>query len=403
MTTTTILRVRHPHEDANPWINKNSFASLAEEHADKYAVRDLPADAPLEDVHSPAAMCVRVAFNKLHLVRWALSQPAVCAGLAAGIPLVIDDSEEASLSHPAHWESLKQVIHSAGVERGRFIWLQQNELGPQQCAGVFKDNQPVRVTSLVFHYWLHRVRLGQTAPPTRPDRSQIKTRFLCLNHKLREHRAVVLGWLSREGLLDRGLVSMMKRLPGTPSSPWPSFEDFERVAAHDFPGFENEISASRELCSERRMLGGKGDRAREIPWGLHAQTGFSLLNESEMEDPNTRRFTEKTLKAVAAWHPIVLAGNVGTLQLLRDYGFKTFSPWIDESYDLIEPPPERMRAVLAEAKRLISMPDTEFSCLLDELDPVLEHNHRHFMDGLPAVMEQQHAAFHQAVAQVMAG
>lgn len=401
MTPTTILRVRHPHEEANPWINKNAFASLAEDQADKYAVRDLPANAPLEGTHLPTAMCVRVAFNKLHLVRWALSQPAVRAGLAAGIPLVIDDSEEASLSHPAHWGSLKQVIQSSGVEQGRFIWLQQNEPGPQQCASVFSESQNVRVTSLVFHYWLHRVRLGQTTRPTRPDRSGIKARFLCLNHKLREHRAVVLGWLVREGFLDRGLVSIMKRLPGTPSSPWPSFEDFERAASQDFPGFESEIAASRELCSERRMLGGKGDRAREIPWGLHAQTGFSLLNESEMEDSNTRRFTEKTLKALAAWHPIVLAGNVGTLQLLRNYGFQTFSPWIDESYDLIEHPPERMRAVLAEAKRLISMPDAEFNGLLDELDPVLEHNYRHFMDGLPAVMERQHAAFRQAVAGAM--
>ena len=33
-------------------------------------------------------------------------------------------------------------------------------------------------------------------------------------------------------------------------------------------------------------------------------------------------------------HPFIVYGNVGTLKELKRMGFRTFSPFIDESYDL---------------------------------------------------------------------
>ena len=43
--------------------------------------------------------------------------------------------------------------------------------------------------------------------------------------------------------------------------------------------------------------------------------------------------TEKTVKPIRAGIPFVVVGSVNFLRTLRKLGFKTFAPWIDESYD----------------------------------------------------------------------
>ena len=171
----------------------------------------------------------------------------------------------------------------------------------------------------------------------------------------------------------------------------------------DFPGFAAEIAANRTLMPQATVLGEGTVQARLVRWDIHARAGFSLVSETEMRSGETLRFTEKTIKALAAWHPVVVAGNAGVLGLLRQHGFRTFSPWIDESYDLIADRGARLRAVLAQAKRLIEMPEAAFDGLLAEMNPVLEHNHRHFMDGLPAIMDRQHAAVRRTVAELTGG
>jgi hypothetical protein len=46
--------------------------------------------------------------------------------------------------------------------------------------------------------------------------------------------------------------------------------------------------------------------------------------------------TEKALRPIACGQPFILAATPGSLQYLRSYGFKTFSGYIDETYDTIQ-------------------------------------------------------------------
>lgn len=391
-----LYRVRHPSEISKPWV-ANSLAELAQERSDLYEVRDFAAGSPPPPAGERAAIHVRKSVRFGDQVRWAVSDPAMRAWIEAGVPLVIDDSTEAGLSNPAQWQQLRQLLGAAGLKAGRMIYLQQNEHGPGNCATVFGDQSAIAASVIVFHYWLHRTRLQAGGLAERPDRSRRTSRFICLNRKMRAHRAIVIGRLLREGLFTRGLVSFTAVRPQMAGSEWSTFEGFARAALDKFPGFAAEIAAYRPLFDQQHILGDESARAKVILRDFHEQAGFSLINETEMSPGNKLRFTEKTLKPLATWHPFVVAGNPGTLRLLRGMGFQTFDPLIDERYDDVDDPDARLALVLEAARKLIVMEEGAFDRLLDALDPVLAHNVRHFHDGLPAIMEAQHAALGRAI------
>lgn len=393
----TLYRLRDERELTQKWMGNAAFSYLAGLRPGEYDVRDyapglLPTDCP-----PGSAIVVKMLGHLLDRVKWVFEQPGVRDWIAAGIPVVFDDSTEASFSGAGKWAQFRQTLRALNLPPGRFVWLQQNARGPETCADVFRDETRHHIRSVVLHYWMHRLRIDAVDVPPRPGVEQREKRFLCLNYKLRTHRAALLGWLLREGVFERGLVSFAWQMPGTTNFRWKTFEEFEAIAVADFPGFAEEIRANQTLMPHATVLGEGTVQARLVRWDIHARAGFSLVSETEMRSGDTLRFTEKTLKALAAWHPVVVAGNAGVLGLLREHGFMTFSPWIDESYDLIADREERLRAVLAQTKRLIEMPEPEFDRMLADMAPVLEHNHRHFMDGLLAIMDRQHAAVQRAI------
>ena len=69
--------------------------------------------------------------------------------------------------------------------------------------------------------------------------------------------------------------------------------------------------------------------------------------------------TEKTLRPIACGHPFMILSGSGTLEYLRSYGFETFSPFIDESYDTEPDCDKRMVMVLSEMDRINKLPQAD--------------------------------------------
>jgi len=85
----------------------------------------------------------------------------------------------------------------------------------------------------------------------------------------------------------------------------------------------------------------------------------------------TAWITEKTVKNLYIGKPFVVMGGAGTLAKLRSFGFQTFSPWIDETYDTINNNYERFQAITQEIDRLANL---DLNQMHKELLPILEHN-----------------------------
>ena len=68
-------------------------------------------------------------------------------------------------------------------------------------------------------------------------------------------------------------------------------------------------------------------------------------------DQKKVHLTEKILRPISCGKPFILVSEKGSLEYLRSYGFKTFGHLIDERYDYIDSPEERLKFVMNTMKK----------------------------------------------------
>jgi hypothetical protein len=91
--------------------------------------------------------------------------------------------------------------------------------------------------------------------------------------------------------------------------------------------------------------------------------------------------TEKTFKAIALEMPFVLAAPAGSLEYMREYGFRTFSDVFDESYDQETNDIQRIEKIVKLLKDIDSLSVRERQQIHRACLPAAEHNYHHFYHG----------------------
>ena len=91
--------------------------------------------------------------------------------------------------------------------------------------------------------------------------------------------------------------------------------------------------------------------------------------------------TEKTFKAIALEMPFVLVATAGSLEYLREYGFKTFDGIIDESYDTETDDVVRIEKVVKLLKDLDKLSVEQRQQIHQDCLPIVQHNFNHFYNG----------------------
>lgn len=84
--------------------------------------------------------------------------------------------------------------------------------------------------------------------------------------------------------------------------------------------------------------------------------------------------TEKTYKPIACRRAFMIFSTPWFLKEFRNLGYKTFHPYIDESYDDIRDDSERLHAIVNEVDRLCKLSDTEFANVMKECSKIAEYN-----------------------------
>ena len=76
-----------------------------------------------------------------------------------------------------------------------------------------------------------------------------------------------------------------------------------------------------------------------------------VVSETVFNHPHPN-FSEKTVSALLSNRPFVIIGAYGSLRTLKEKGFKTFNNFIDESYDNIKDPNQRMKQLFNTVKKI---------------------------------------------------
>jgi hypothetical protein len=104
---------------------------------------------------------------------------------------------------------------------------------------------------------------------------------------------------------------------------------------------------------------------------------YSTFKEKyDIEDFSPAFPTEKTWKVMACKKPFIVATTPFYLKGIKQLGFKSFSPFIDESYDEIVDNKERMNAVVNESIRISKLPTEEYNRLILDCKEICEYNYQ---------------------------
>jgi hypothetical protein len=98
-------------------------------------------------------------------------------------------------------------------------------------------------------------------------------------------------------------------------------------------------------------------------------------NTYDVEEFSPAFITEKTWKAIACKKPFLMASVPYSLKDLHKLGYKTFSPFIDESYDDVEDDNLRLKLMMNEVDRICNLNDEDYNKLKLECQPIVEYNY----------------------------
>lgn len=344
-------------------------------------------------------------YSEKNKVRYVLDrkQPVVLRGLANGKGhMMLDGSGEGIRFWSPPMEDLHEDLKSLSISPDRITFVSSSVEWKRQYTEwlASTDYEPINVCyhNYYFYRLAHEINdlfSGQSdrdhfIAESLADVTKVRgKKFTFMNFSPRAHRVIVMLDLDREGELKNGYVSLPSLDNKSIVFPEPS------SGARAFPTLLQEYEAGIEPLRQKLplLLDSKIDEKssaltnRLLPANIFGDSYFSITAETDYaaEPAYARRFTEKTLQCFLRMHPFVLIGDAGTLGLLKNLGFATFEPFIDETYDTITDPEERMRALLEEIRRLNRLSDDDWRDMRREMIPILHHN-AELLFKLPDIM-----------------
>ena len=111
---------------------------------------------------------------------------------------------------------------------------------------------------------------------------------------------------------------------------------------------------------------------------LIIENGFFDIEESKYTTRSVE-LGEKTWKAIVTSKPFLVYSDYGYLKDLKNLGFKTFSPLINESYDNEINPKIRAEMIIKEIKKINALSETDYKNLLENCKHITEHNYNLYL------------------------
>ena len=164
--------------------------------------------------------------------------------------------------------------------------------------------------------------------------------FLCMNRMPRKHRRIIVCHLLRRGYLERSLISFRDDKPKQIH-----FGDLELEVASQELQKRQPLTIDRDLPLDFESYYRDNDAAVNPgeAWPYRS-TCFSIITETQFRN-DVLFVSEKVWKPIRNRHPFLVVGTPGTLSYIRQLGFRTFTPLIDERYDSIIDDEQRMQAL----------------------------------------------------------
>jgi len=204
--------------------------------------------------------------------------------------------------------------------------------------------------------------------------------FVCPNRNSNKKHRFTLGcFFESENLWDKVYCSFLETLfiqweeAILPNLDYDFFENLKP----NINSFVNKlpIQMDTELISGEELR--SFESMRSFKKEIYLDSYINIVTESSFI--NDIFPTEKLLNPMTVLQPFIIVSMSGYLKYIKNLGFKTFEPFIDESYDYEKNDAKRLQMICLEIKRLSKLSLEEIHNWYISIIPILEYNRNHAM------------------------
>jgi hypothetical protein len=202
-----------------------------------------------------------------------------------------------------------------------------------------------------------------------------KKDFLLLNRHWKLHRLLLLSQLHKLGF-EKSLVSWDKQFSFQLNEPQFLMHDDNT----EFIKLITETSSLLDI-QDLTKIAGFGFENKDI----YLNTYLSIVTESIFFQEHTNfpsgYLSEKVWKPIGHCQPFILAGPSKSLEHIRErFGYKTFHPYIDESYDNEDDDLKRLQMIQIEIEKFANKTKEEKDEFLNNVKDICLYNQNLFLE-----------------------
>lgn len=242
-------------------------------------------------------------------------------------------------------------------------WLRQGEYNIQKCSKLI-GNQNVNILQSKEYY----------------------KKFLCLNRRWRPHRVTLVALLKDFNLIDKGFVSLGE---ADDNKNWSNIWDEIIELSKHHAIIKNSLDKNKQslinspslyvdttdLKTNRVVLEPKLIKYyKDSYFSVVTETNFYTGTAPHLNNQSGRFLSEKIFKPILCGHPFIVVSVPNFLEKLKEIGYKTFSPYINEFYDTVLDDNERLYCILLEIERLCNLNQDQLTYFLNGVKEITKHN-----------------------------
>jgi len=283
------------------------------------------------------------------------------------------------------------IVIKAGIPASQIILLTN-----MHDAGTYSRQLAQRLSQqaiLIFWYRLFESDLQNSVnyvykknlPKTLTIKDYPK-KYLSLNRRWRLHRPFLITLLHGRELLDKGHVSFGPcDTNDVWHTRWPELMHCFRNQPDiiDLLTQYSSVTNLPPMYLDTDQLYINRAEATADTNIFYENSYFSVISETTFFTKDwydsARFLSEKAFKPIAMRHPFLLVSVPRSLEIYKAMGYKTFSPIIDESYDLETNDGKRMLMIVKEIRRLCDLQENELFEFIQHAREICEHNFQTLM------------------------
>ena len=207
------------------------------------------------------------------------------------------------------------------------------------------------------------------------DNFNIEKHFLCFNNLTKLHRLCIFYELINNiKLKNKSVLSLNKNT--TDKSFFEIVSSINNIKMIEYyKTYDSTIEYSYDTKNWIKDVQ-TGD---SINIDAHLKTFVNIVTET-LTQKDVVFITEKTYKPIYTCQPFIIVGNPYSLKKLKEYGFKTFDKWWDESYDDEINFERRINKITKVLEEIASWDLEKCTLIRNEMKEILIHNYNQMLD-----------------------